>query len=124
MTTMKPTQVTFRGMPHSDAVETSILRKAEKLEAVYPGIVRCHVVVERAQNRHRHGNLYEVRVDVTVKGAELSADNDRGKDHAHEDVYVAIRDTFVAMRRRLLAHAEILRGQVKSHASPSEGAAA
>ncbi|HEV3242661.1 MAG TPA: hypothetical protein VGY14_05390 [Methyloceanibacter sp.] len=39
------------------------------------------------------------------------------KNQAHEDVYVAIRDSFDAAVRQLEDHARRLRGDVKSHAS-------
>ena len=45
---------------------------------------------------------------------------DRAKpvDHAHEDVYVAIRDAFDAAVRRLEDQVRRVRGNVKSHAAP------
>ena len=50
---------------------------------------------------------------------------DRAKpiDHAHEDVYVAIRDAFDAAVRRLEDQARKMRGNVKTHAGrpPAEG---
>ena len=48
-----PIQITFRDVPQSDALETRIREKAEKLEAFYPGIVSCRVVVE-SRDRHKH----------------------------------------------------------------------
>jgi hypothetical protein len=50
---------------------------------------------------------------------------DRAKpiDHAHEDVYVAIRDAFNAAVRRLEDQARKMRGDVKNHPGrpPLEG---
>ncbi len=47
----------------------------------------------------------------------------RGKrfDHAHEDVYVAIRDAFNAVRRKLKDDTRIRRGNTKAHADPFLG---
>lgn len=108
-----PLQVTFRDMEHSDAVETRIREKAEKLQRYYDRIMGCRVVVEMPQ-RHKHqGKLHSVRIDLTVPGAELVANHTQ-----HEDVYVAIRDAFDAMSRQLEDYARKQRGEVKTHATP------
>ncbi|KPK68141.1 MAG: RNA polymerase subunit sigma-54 [Acidithiobacillales bacterium SM23_46] len=108
-----PLQVTFRDIEHSDAVETRIREKAEKLQRYYDRIMGCRVVVEMPQ-RHKHqGKLHSVRIDLTVPGAELVANHTQ-----HEDVYVAIRDAFDAMSRQLEDFARKQRGEVKTHTAP------
>jgi cold shock CspA family protein len=42
-------------------------------------------------------------------------------DHAHEDMHVAVRDAFDAVRRRLQDHMRRLDGHTKRHAGPSIG---
>jgi ribosomal subunit interface protein len=105
-----PLQVTFRDMPSSDAVETRIREKADKLGHFYDRITNCRVVVEMPQ-RHKHqGKLHSVRIDLTVPGAELVA------NHAqHEDVYIALRDAFTAITRQLEDYVRKQRGEVKAH---------
>jgi ribosomal subunit interface protein len=106
-----PLQVTFRDMPQSDAVETRIREKTEKLERLYDRIMGCRVVVEMPQ-RHKHqGKLHSVRIDLTVPGAELVANHT-----LHEDVYVAVRDAFAAIGRQLEDYLRRSRGEVKTHA--------
>ena len=52
----------------------------------------------------------------------VSVINRDPKDHhAHEDVYVAIRDAFDAVRRKLQDYARKQRGDVKSHEKPPHG---
>ena len=46
-----------------------------------------------------------VRIDLTVPGEEIVIGREPGHDHAHEDVYVAIRDAFDAAKRQLQDHA-------------------
>jgi len=46
------------------------------------------------------------------------------QSHAHEDVYVAIRDAFDAAKRRLEDYACLQRGDVKRHAQPQLAAQA
>jgi ribosomal subunit interface protein len=116
-----PLQVTFRGFPHSDAVEAKIREKAEKLNQFFPDIVGCRVVVEAQHKHHQHGNLYHVSIDLTVPGRELAVARDPKDHQAHEDVYVAIRDAFDAARRQIENYARKLRREVKAHEPPERG---
>lgn len=116
-----PVQITFRGMDTSAAVEARILEKAAKLDTFHDRITSCRVVVEAPHKRHQKGKLYLVSIDVTVPGAELVVNTGKRFNRSHEDVYVAVRDAFNAMRRQLEAHARESRGQVKSHEAPPHG---
>ena len=104
-----PLQISFRDIEHSDAVEARIREKVEKLELYFDRITSCRVVVE-APHRHNHkGKLYHVRVDLTLPGEEIVVARDPKDAHAHEDIYVAIRDSFEAARRQLKKHVRQLR---------------
>lgn len=116
-----PLQVTFRGFPHSDAVEAKVREKAEKLNQFFPDIMGCRVVVEAQHKHHQHGNLFHVSIDLTVPRRELAVTRNPEEHQAHEDVYVAIRDAFDAARRRLEDYARELRREVKTHQSPERG---
>jgi ribosomal subunit interface protein len=116
-----PLQISFRDMDPSPSIEARIREKAAKLERFFDRITSCRVVVE-ARNRHqRSGRLYIVRIDLRVPGAELVAGHGRPRDHAHEDVYVAIRDAFDAAGRQLEDHARRFRAAVKQHDAPAHG---
>lgn len=96
-----PAQVTFRNLDRSEFIENAVLEKIEKLEHVTDRVTSCRVAVE-ALHRHQHkGHLYHVRIDLTVPGKELVVGHEGHDKHAHEDVYVAIRDAFNAMTRML-----------------------
>ena len=116
-----PVQITFRGMDTSPAVEARIRDKVRKLETFHDRITSCRVVVEAPHRRHQKGKLYLVSVDVTVPGSELVVNTGKRFNHSHEDVYVALRDAFNAIRRQLEDHARASRGQVKSHDVPPHG---
>jgi ribosomal subunit interface protein len=111
----EPIQITFRGIEPSEAVERRILAKAADLERFCSEIVSCHVTVETEHHKHHKGNLYEVRIDLRVPGKEIVAGRDRRQDHAHEDVYVAVRDAFDAAVRQLEDYVRLRRGYVKRH---------
>ncbi|MEN8108177.1 MAG: HPF/RaiA family ribosome-associated protein, partial [Pseudomonadota bacterium] len=66
-----PLQITFRDMEPSAAVEADIREKAGKLEWFYDQIMSCRVVVAAPHGHHHKGNLYQVRIDMTVPDGEL-----------------------------------------------------
>lgn len=118
---MIPLRVTFRNMGPSPYVRARIKERADKLDVFDPRIVSCRVVVEKTQHRHRKGDLYGVSVDVKRPGAEIAANRTPAKRHAHEDVYVAIRDAFDAVERRVEDRVRRRRGDVKAHQGPPSG---
>jgi len=116
-----PLQITFRHMDTSDAVAARIRERAAELERFFDRIMSCRVVVERRHPRRQQGNLFRVRVDLKVPGREIVVGRDPAAHHAHEDVYVAIRDAFDTTRRLLEDHVREARGDVKLHAVPDHG---
>jgi ribosomal subunit interface protein len=116
-----PLQIAFRHMESSDAVAARIRERSEKLERFFDRIVSCRVVVECQHPRRQQGNLFRVRVDLKVPRGEIVVGRDPERHHAHEDVYVAIRDAFDATRRLLEDHVRQGRGDVKLHAVPDHG---
>ena len=108
-------------MRHSDAIEAKIRKRAEELDKLYEQIMSCQVVVEPAHKHKHKGNLYQVRVAVTVPGKELVISREPDAQHAHEDIYVSIRDSFDAMCRQLREYSRIQRGDVKTHDVPPHG---
>jgi ribosomal subunit interface protein len=116
-----PLQITFRHMDSSDAVAARIRERTAELERHFDRITSCRVVVECRHPRHQQGNLFRVRVDLKVPGREIVVGRDPAAHHAHEDVYVAIRDAFDATRRLLEDHVRERRGEVKVHAVPDHG---
>ena len=111
-----PLQITFRNMQHSAVIEANINEKASKLDRFYDRIMSCRVVVEASQRRHHQGNLYSVRIDITVPGKELAISRQE-----NADPYVAVRDAFDAAVRLLEEHGRQLRGVVKAHAEAPTG---
>ena len=116
-----PLQITFRHMDSSDAVAARIRKRVEELECFFDGIISCRVVVECRHPRRLQGNLFQVRIDLNVPGREITVGRDPAAHHAHEDVYVAIRDAFDATLRRLEDYARERSGDVKLHAVPNHG---
>ena len=116
----QPLQISFRNMPRSDAVEAAIRERAERLDRFCDRITGCRVIVE-TRHRHHQGNLYHVRVDLALPGHQIVAGREPALHRAHEDVYVAIRDAFDAVRRRLEDHMRIHDHRAKVHEGPPRG---
>jgi cold shock CspA family protein/ribosome-associated translation inhibitor RaiA len=114
-------QVSFDDLPVDEAVRDAVLRHVAELEDIYDRITGCHVVVALPHRHQLSGRLYSVRVDLVVPGAEIVVNRNHPLDHAHEDVYVALRDSFDAARRQLEDHVRHLRGAEKAHAPRSIG---
>jgi ribosomal subunit interface protein len=110
-----PLQIDFHNMDHSPAVEAKLRERAAKLETMFDRITGCRVVVEAPHRHSRKGKLYNVRIELDVPGKVIVANRNGPKDHAHEDIYVAIRDAFDAVTRQLEDHARVIRGEVKTH---------
>jgi ribosomal subunit interface protein len=116
-----PLQISFRNMDRSEAVEAKVRERAEKLEKYFGHLTSCRVVVEAPERRQHKGKLYHVRIELGVPGKELVVNRHPKDKHAHEDVYVAVRDAFNSARRRLQDRARRLEGQVKAHDVPLHG---
>lgn len=116
-----PLQITFRNMEGSEAMKANIEDRVGKLDQISPQIMSCRVMVEARHRHHQVGNLYHVRVDLTVPGNELVASREAHDHHSHTDVYVAIRDAFGAAHRQLENYARQRRRDVKTHTVPPHG---
>lgn len=110
-----PLQITFHEIDHSDAVEERIRERVDKLEKYYNNIVSCRVTVEKPHRHQHQGQLFDIRIDLSVPGHEFLIHSDKGKNHAHEDVNIAIRDAFDSLQRQLKDHSEKNRRAQRAH---------
>jgi len=111
-----PLQITFRGIEQSDALETHIREKADKLETFFDPIMSCRVVVELPHQHKNQGKAFNVRIDIGVPGSEIVVNRDQ-----HEDIYVALRDAFDAAKRQLEDYGRRLRRETKNHSQEYTG---
>lgn len=116
-----PLQIIFRHMDSSDAVEAKILERAEKLEHFAENITSCRVIVEAPHKHHHRGQLYSVKIEITLPGEEIIVSRHPDQNHTHEDIYVALRDAFNAARRQLEDYVRLRHNKVKFHEPASHG---
>jgi ribosomal subunit interface protein len=114
-------QVSFDDLPVEEAVRDAALDHVAQLERFSDRITGCHVVIAQPHRHHRQGRLYTVRVDIVVPGGEIVVNRDHHLDHAHEDVFVALRDAFDAARRQLEDHVRRLSRVEKVHQPRAHG---
>jgi len=116
MTMESPAHIIFKNMDPIARVEEKVRSELGKVEKLFGRITTARVIIDRPQHRHRKGDLYAVSVHITLPSdREVFVNRDPGKDHAHEDVNVAVRDAFSAAKRQLKETGRRLRGDVKHH---------
>jgi ribosome-associated translation inhibitor RaiA len=96
-----PPILTFRGMPHSDALEAHVRRRAMKLDRFFARLTSCRVVLEAAHRHHRHGKRYRVSIDLTVPRGELAVARNPPDSRYLEDAHAAVDAAFDEAVRRL-----------------------
>jgi len=128
-------QITFRNVASSEEVKGWIQEEASKLDEFYDRIIGCRVLVELPSRHRKSGNLYHVRVDLTVPGGEVVVKRQpnrrwlpgRVRREAtkrleirvpHKDLRQAINDAFSATRRQLQDYSRRQRRDVKIHEAP------
>lgn len=116
-----PVEIVWHNMDPAPHVEARVNQRIKRLDQFFDRIIGCHVVVEASHQRHRQGNQYEVRLDLTLPGGALSVSRRPGDDHAHFDVLVAVRDAFDAMERQLKRWNEQHKGRPEEQAGPPQG---
>lgn len=107
---MSSLQITLRDIPASPVLDALIRKKYDKLTMYYKPITSCHVVVEHTQKHKHQGKIYHVRIDVIVPGKQLVVTQKN-----HENIYIALRESFNAVMRQLEEHARKRHGRVKTH---------
>jgi cold shock CspA family protein len=128
-----PLQVTFREIEPNGQAEAWVQEAAQKLDQVYPKITSCRVTIEEPHQHRQRGNPYQVRIELSVPGKELTvtrepklpgspqrvAQRNRSKrleiDAPYKDLHVAIRDAFKAARRQLQDYVRLQRRELKTH---------
>lgn len=115
-------QIAFRGLEARPDITEIIEHKLAKLEEVNNRITSARVTVEMRSSKGNKGQLYQVAVEMEVPGGTVIVNHKPGDLGAHEDLRVAIRDSFNAARRQLREYGERLDDQqVRPHPERRHG---
>lgn len=116
-----PIQVLFQKLKPSKAVEAYIETRINKLNNLCSRILDCHVLIEIINQHHHQGKLFHVSIELKVPGRKLVVSRNASENHAHEDAFVAVRDAFNALQRKLQTYLCKQRGKIKHHEIPLHG---
>lgn len=116
-----PIQITFHGVPHSDALETYVRQHAAKLETFFARIIGCRVAIEAPHQSAHSGRHYRVRIDLTVPNEEIAVARVPDENDTTEDAYAATDRAFDEAARRLQDYVRRVRGEVKPHEHHKQG---
>jgi ribosomal subunit interface protein len=112
-------QITFRDMTTSEAVQSHVERRAEKLETFFHRMVSCHVVVTEPHRHKRQGKKFHVEIEMNVPGRQLVIS--RNPENVQENLHAAIDIAFDDAERVLEDYARQLKPYAKSHQKPLQG---
>ena len=79
------------------------------------------MVVESPHRNRTKGNLYHTAIYLSVPGHDIEVTREPQLQHAHEDVFVSIRDSFREATRQLEDHVRKRQHRVKHHETPLHG---
>jgi sigma 54 modulation/S30EA-like ribosomal protein len=96
----QPMTITFPGLKPNPLIEAEIRKRADKLDALCPGIISCHVVADIPHRHHQRGNNFRVRIDIKVRREEIAV----ARDGPQKDLRLVLKRAFDVARRRLQDH--------------------
>lgn len=111
-------KIQFIDFAESAAIRSMVQDHVDSLEKMCNKIMSCHVVLSRPHRKLHQGSIYKVKLRLHLPGTEIIIDKDPGKNHAHEDIHIAIRDAFLAARRKVEDYVRIRSGHVKEKIRP------
>jgi cold shock CspA family protein len=111
-------QIAFRNLAGSAAIEEAVRKQALKLERFSEHVTGCRVVIEVPHRHHESGNLYLVRIDLTVPGEELVVNRVPPERAEYRQFDVALHDAFDKAARVLEDYERRRRRDVKAHEHP------
>ena len=94
-----PVEISLHGISASDALDRYIGSEARKLDQAYDGIRSCQVVVEALEREQGQAEKFAARLIITLPGTEVVVNREHG-----DDVYMALREAFLAARLQLEDH--------------------
>lgn len=101
-----PVNITFRDIDPSPAVEARIHDRAKRLEKFARRATSLQVTVAAPHQSGHKGTLYQFTLELRMPKKDIVVKQGDSPNHAHEDVYVAMRDAFAALERQVRGHLE------------------
>jgi len=93
-------EITFPDFEPSQAIRSEIEGYLARLEKIFDRIITCHVAI-RAPHLHQKKHIYYLSLHLEIPGEDIIITHEPGKNIAHANIHVAIRDAFNALHRKL-----------------------
>lgn len=106
----RPVTVNYIGMPASDALTTKVMDNVARLRKHFPDVRSCHVRLQLDHKHQNQGRPFAVTIDATLTEFDVSVNRVQA-----EDVYVALRDAFDALKHQIDHTVSRRRGAIKAH---------
>ncbi|HBN13621.1 ribosome-associated translation inhibitor RaiA [Pseudohongiella sp. SYSU M77423] len=94
-------QVVFHNLEQTEAIVDAVNKRIDKLRRFCSDIIGGRVVLDSPHNNHHKGKVYSVTLELHTPNKPVVVTQEQHDNHAHEDLYVAIRDAFNAAERQL-----------------------
>ena len=94
-------QIFFHNIDQTEALQEAVRKRIAKLERFCERIISGRVVLDSPHNHRHKGKVYSVGLEIHTPRKEVRVNQEQHDNHAHEDLYVAIRDAFNAAERQL-----------------------
>jgi hypothetical protein len=107
--------VVFHNLEPSDAVILRAKQLLGKLLQFFPAIMHGTMTIEDRHRHHHQGHIYHVALRFHLPGGDVVVSHDPEINHAHEDIYVAMRDACKAARKQLAQLSKESRGSGLRH---------
>ncbi|MEO1622268.1 MAG: HPF/RaiA family ribosome-associated protein [Cyanobacteria bacterium J06632_3] len=109
-------EISYRGISKTEALETLITNKIEKLEQVYDRLNSCSVAIEKAHDHPGSGSPYRVRIDLTApENREIAVDESPDTGTQYPPLEAVIRNAFDAAQIQLKELNERQKSPVDRH---------
>ena len=115
-------QIVFHNIEQSTSISDAVHKRISKLQRFCDRILAGRVVLDSPHNNHHKGKVYSVGLEIHIPSKEVRVNQEQHDNHAHEDLYVAIRDAFNAAERQLKAIHKKHRTERNHHSSEREAA--
>ena len=94
-------QIFFHNIDQTEALQEAVRKRIAKLERYCERIISGRVVLDSPHNHQHKGKVYSVGLEIHTPQKEVRVNQEQHDNHAHEDLYIAIRDAFNAAERQL-----------------------
>lgn len=113
---MHSTQITFRDIPHSEAVYKQVHDYINKISHYCQEFTSCKVVLVAPPKHKYKGQLYSVRISLALPETQIIINHKH-----HPDLYVAIHDSFQALEKKTESYLQKRRENHRGLGLPTHG---